>query len=104
VPPILPSDGADAARSIDEQFLELLLAHEDLLRAEFDEIITREWPGSPPDRPGSGVRPRYPEETRRRVPAAGLPGQPRRPCVRSWPRQRAPPEGQMHQPATKRGR
>ena len=54
VPPTLHPDGFQATRSTDEQFLDLLLGDEDLLRAEFDAIIAAEWPGQPPDRPGRG--------------------------------------------------
>ena len=42
VPPTLHPDGFQATRSTDEQFLDLLLADEDLLRAEFDAIIAAE--------------------------------------------------------------
>jgi hypothetical protein len=79
VPPTLHPDGFKATRSTDEQFLDLLLADEDLLRAEFDAIIAAEWPGQPPGRPGRGARAeRRPGGPRRRRPrAAGSPGWPR---------------------------
>ena len=82
-----------ATRSTDEQFLDLLLADEDLLRAEFDAIIAAEWPGPPTDRPGRGMRAdRDPGETRPgRVRAAAPPGRPRHPRTRGRPRQRSPP-------------
>ena len=35
------------ARTVDEQFLDLICSDEDLLRAEFDAIIAAEW-SSPP--------------------------------------------------------
>jgi hypothetical protein len=76
VPPTLQPDGFKATRSTDEQFLDLLLADEDLLRAEFDAIVAAEWPGPPPGRPGRGARAEgRPGETRRRCArAAGSPG------------------------------
>ena len=45
---MVPFDGLDATRTTDEQFLQLLLADEELLRAEFDALIAAEWSGSPP--------------------------------------------------------
>ena len=39
--------GADDTRSVEEQFLDLLLADDDLIQAEFDAIIAAEWPGPP---------------------------------------------------------
>ena len=38
--------------SEDEEFLALVCADEQLLRAEFDAIVAAEWPGPPPDAPG----------------------------------------------------
>jgi hypothetical protein len=37
-----------AARTTDEQFLDLVCADDELLRAEFDAIIAAEWPTPPP--------------------------------------------------------
>jgi hypothetical protein len=93
VPPTLHPDGFKATRSTDEQFLDLLLADEDLLRAEFDAIIAAEWPGQPPDRPGRGTQAeRRPGGTRRRRPrAAGSAGRPHPLRIGGWPRQRSPP-------------
>jgi hypothetical protein len=39
VPQILHTDSVDAPPSTDEEFLELLCADQELLRAEFDAII-----------------------------------------------------------------
>lgn len=36
--------GSSAALTADEEFLELLCAEEDLLRAKFDAMIAAEWP------------------------------------------------------------
>jgi hypothetical protein len=106
VPPTLQPDGYEATRSTDEQFLDLLLADEDLLRAEFDAIIAAEWPGPPPGRPGRGARAeRRPGETRRRRPrAAGSPGWPRPLRIGGWPRQRSPPPATGGQTDDKKGR
>jgi hypothetical protein len=93
VPPTLQPEGFEATRSTDEQFLDLLLGDEDLLRAEFDAIIVAEWPGQPPGRTGRGARAeRRPGGTRRRRPrAAGSPEWPRPLRLGGWPRQRSPP-------------
>jgi hypothetical protein len=55
VPPILHPDGSDDPRSTNEQFLDLLLADEELLSAEFDIIIAAEWSGPLLEGPGRGV-------------------------------------------------
>jgi hypothetical protein len=47
MPKVLQPDGFDDGRGTDEQFLDLLCADEDLLGAEFDAIITAEWPTPP---------------------------------------------------------
>ena len=62
---------------VDEQFLDLICADEDLLRAEFDAIIAAEWPSPPAGR----ARPR------RRRRAARQRGRPARsrPCPRPRP-------------------
>ena len=46
MPSVLQPDGFDGWRST-EQFLDLVCADEDLLRAGFDAIIAAEWPTSP---------------------------------------------------------
>lgn len=43
------------ARTIEDQFLELIWNDADLLAAEFDAIIAAEWPGPPPDSPAHGA-------------------------------------------------
>src|SRR6476659_9529514 len=90
---ILPADGVDAAASTAEQFVELLCADEDLLRAEFDAIIAAEWPSPPrvlPARRGvAGGRPRA--STRRARARAVPPSRPRRPGSDGSARERSPP-------------
>ena len=86
--------GSAATRGTDEQFLELVCADEDLLRAEFDAIIAAEWPSPPPADPDRGAgaerRPR-PARLRRAASTPALPSRPRHPRVGGWTRQRAPP-------------
>jgi len=90
---MVPFDGLDATRTTDEQFLQLLLADEELLRAEFDALIAAEWSGSPPRRTGrcarAGRRPIQPRRPRWR--AAGWTDGPRHPGTSGWARQRSPP-------------
>jgi|SRR4051812_15327202 len=90
---IAPADSLDAARRTDEAFLEILCADEDLLRAEFESIIAKEWPSPPSDVPldhptarqrppwaGRGARAGTAERKRSREPA-----------VEKGARQRSPP-------------
>jgi hypothetical protein len=49
----IPTERNQAPHGIEDQgiedlFLELVLADEQLLRAEFDAIVTQEWPSRPP--------------------------------------------------------
>jgi hypothetical protein len=97
----IPVSGADACAArdgallgLDEQFLELMCADEELLQAEFDAIIAEEWPDSSPptDLPaessGDSSRPSGPRLTR-----AGptTPRRPHHPGTDGWSRQRSPP-------------
>lgn len=71
-----------------DDFLDVLCADEDLLRAEFDAIVQANWPEPPagpptPPAPRHRTRPRPP-----RVVARPRPGAPRR---RTRARQRSPP-------------
>ena len=88
--------------SIEDQFLELVCADEDLLRTEFEAIITAEWATPPPGRPpGHPARiPSRPTGTRRqRPPRFGrLRQRPRHPGIGGWARQRSPPLRQSDQP------
>lgn len=86
--------GAPGGWLLDEEFVGLLYADDDLVRAEFDAIVAAEWPAGPPPRSESGA-PRRPER-----PAAGSPAvlvaefvrpgdaQPR---AVAWGRPRSPP-------------
>lgn len=93
MPAILPDDGVDAALRVHEQFVELLCADDDLLRAEFEAIVAAEWP-SPPKAPPArrGVARGRPRASARRGRArAVLPSRPRHPGSDGWARERSPP-------------
>jgi hypothetical protein len=83
-----------------DEFLELVCADEQLLRAEFDAIIAAQWPGSEPGPPddrgpapvgrGPGGRsdgPSRPGGRERIRPDS----RPRHPGADEWARQRSPP-------------
>jgi hypothetical protein len=94
MPRIHSPDSADCTRSAEEEFLDLLLADDDLLRAEFDAIIAAEWPEPPADRPGSSVAGRPPgggPSRRAADPVRGPVSRPRHPGIGGWARQRSPP-------------
>lgn len=92
---ISSSHDADLRR-LDTEFLDLVLADEDLLRAEFDAIIQATWsppPASPPaspsrcDRPGRRGAPQPRSQPRNEIEAAGGLESRRSPRAR----QRSPP-------------
>jgi hypothetical protein len=91
--PTTPATG-DAARTVDERFLDLICSDADLLAAEFDAIIAAEWPEPPADTPGRGAAGGHPGSGAARVPAQPVRGpvpQPRHPGIGGWARQRSPP-------------
>ena len=90
VMPTTPATGDTTARTVDEQFLDLICSDADLLAAEFDTIITAEWPEPPPDRPAPR---RWRSPPRRRpCPRPGPPvTTPPPPGTGEWSRQRSPP-------------
>jgi hypothetical protein len=99
VPQILHTGGVDAPPRTAEEFIELLCADEELLRAEFDAIIAAEWPGPPPADPDHGAgasRRPHRARQRRETSVAGLPNQPRHPGIGGWTRQRSPPPAASH--------
>src|SRR5688572_15123601 len=78
----------------DEEFLELMCDDEDLLRAEFDAIIAREWPSRPPpaDPPAGSPTPGPRERGRPAAPVLRASrGRPRTPGAGGRSRQRSPP-------------
>jgi hypothetical protein len=85
--------GETTARTVDEQFLDLVCHEQDLLAAEFDAIIAAEWPTPPADRPGRGAVGRHAdgEADRTADPVPGSVSRPRHPGVGGWARQRSPP-------------
>ena len=94
MPQSLYMPGVDTTRRVDETFLELLCADEELLRAEFDAIIAAEWPSAPPGLPGLSAdaeQRRRRTRQRREASAATLPRWHRDPGAGGWYRQRSPP-------------
>jgi hypothetical protein len=90
----IPVAPVGETRSREKEFLELVYADEELLRAEFDAIIAEEWPtDGPPGRPratsrGTGPSPaRQAERPGLRAPAGKAP----HPLGRLPGRQRSPP-------------
>src|SRR5689334_9747935 len=82
-----------AVREIDEQFLDLLLDDQELLRAEFDALIAAAWSGAPPAQPGRTDSSRSrPDQRPRLRPVMRLGGELHRTKVDARPRQRSPPE------------
>lgn len=94
--PVVPG-GASATN---EEFLELVVEDELLLRAEFDEIVAAAWDGPhrPPERPSVERGPAGPAEPARRRRAAASPAlvlRPRGPGTDGWAHQRAPPRQEL---------
>jgi hypothetical protein len=86
--------GETTAHTVDAQFLDLICADPDLLAAEFDAIITAEWPRPPTGRPGRGCaggQPGTHAAGRAVGNARDLADRPRHPGVGGWARQRSPP-------------
>jgi hypothetical protein len=85
-----------AAEVVEEEFLAIVYADEELLRAEFDAIIATSWsqPGQPA-RPGRTPRPTPTEQPRREGvdSVAGLAGPQHYPGDEGRSRQRGPPNG-----------
>jgi hypothetical protein len=103
---ICPPDSVDDTRSAEEQFLDLLLADEELLRSEFDALIAAEWPGLPPNLPHRRVRgePDPGGKQRHRATATRVFGPRRRPHVDGSARQRSPPVEDHENTDTTKGR
>jgi hypothetical protein len=89
-----------AARAVHEQFLSLVCEDEELLAAEFDEIVAHAWDGPHPPSPGQPAGPaaegwdtHRPQGPRRRLPA-----RPGHPGADAWARERGPPPGRADDP------
>ena len=92
--PTTPAAGDAPARSVDEQFLDLICSDQGLLAAEFDAIIAAARPEPPTDRPGHGAAGRHPATNAARRAADPLRdpvSRPPHPGIGGWARQRAPP-------------
>jgi hypothetical protein len=80
---------------VQDEFLAMLCADEELLRAEFDAIVAAGWAPGPPPRPGAhrGDGQPQPGSVRAGTEHTGvsLLRRPRRPGVGGWARGRSPP-------------
>jgi hypothetical protein len=99
---------AAAVDEVEERFLALVCADEELLRAEFDAIIASAWgQPTPPARPRP-TRPPGPPAPRGEQRADGsageLPGRQHYPAGERRSRQRAPPPGRQVSPRRTRAR
>jgi hypothetical protein len=95
--PTAPATGDTTARTVDEQFLDLICSDADLLAAEFDAIIAAEWPEPPPDTPGRGADgPPGRGAARRAAARVRDPvSRARHPGIGGWARQRSPPRSDI---------
>jgi hypothetical protein len=85
---------SETARTVEDQFLDLIYGDTDLLAAEFDAIIAAEWPEPPAARPGRSGAGRHPDSgpaRRAADPVRGPVSRPRHPGIGGWARQRSPP-------------
>jgi hypothetical protein len=101
-----PVTGAWTAPSVDEQLLDLICHDTDLLAAEFDAIMTAEWPAPPADRLGLVTARGQPgDEAACRVvgPVLGPVSRPRHPGIGGWARQRSPPRSSTDHLTSKAG-
>ena len=98
--------GAGDTRSVEDRFLDLLLADDDLVQAEFDAIIAAEWPGPPPNLPRRHVLggPDPGRRRRHRATASKRAGAGRRPAADTSRRQRSPPPNDQETTDQQKGR
>lgn len=92
--PTVPAAQLDAPHTVDEEFLELMCADEEFIRAEFDAIIAQEWSSRPPPADPPPASPATgPHQGWQAGPPAlrSFPRRPRRPGIGGWSRQRSPP-------------
>ena len=89
----LPAAPNHAAPVLADEFIELVCADEQLLRAEFDAIIAEAWSTPPPSpRSAAGASASRPDRRERATWAPGdRPRGPRHPGAAEWSRQRSPP-------------
>jgi hypothetical protein len=82
------------AETIEDEFLALVCADEQLLQLEFDAIVSAQWADPPPDDSDGGLADEPAHVAR--TPESGTarpPTRPRHPGVGGWARQRSPPRG-----------
>jgi hypothetical protein len=83
-----------AVAGVDEWFIEVMCADEELLRAEFDAIVAEEWADSPPPTdpaPATAGVNRGPRGSGLPSRCLATPGQPHHRGADGWSRQRSPP-------------
>ena len=82
-----------SADQLTEEFLELVCADEELLRAEFDEIVAQQWISPPPPGEPRAASPTGGPSPQLTGPVDAAWSRPR-PChlvIHGWRRQRSPP-------------
>ena len=92
--PTVPAAQLNVSQSVDEEFLELMCADEEFIRAEFDAIIAQEWSSRPPPPDPPAASPDTgPHQRWRPAPPdfRAAPRHPRHPGIGGWSRQRSPP-------------
>jgi hypothetical protein len=96
-----PATAPTTARTIDDEFLDLICSDTDLLAVEFDAIIAEEWPQPPTARPARGASGR-PGSSRPRPRPTAVDGRVARapqPGVGRQARQRSPPRCDQGEPS-----
>src|SRR6478735_1305389 len=92
--PAAPAAHVGAAPTVDEEFLELVYADEQMVRAEFDSIIAQEWPTDHPPAAPTGATPATDPRPRPQRGPRGVRASRRRRRHQGagrWRRQRSPP-------------
>ncbi|WP_157693020.1 hypothetical protein [Pedococcus dokdonensis] len=82
------------ARTVEEEFLDLVCADDEFVRAEFDALVAEVWSSRPPPAdPSPAARGAGPEQQGGPAPSPTrlLGPRPRRPGAGGWRRQRSPP-------------
>ncbi len=76
---------------VEEKFLQIVCTDDLLLDAEFDAIISAEWPVPPEVVPGRGPGRRWPAASSPSPVRYRMPRLRARPVIRCWVRERSPP-------------
>jgi len=95
--PTTPGTADTTARTVDEQFLDLIYSDQELLAAEFNAIIAAEWPSPPANPHGRGATDRPPpvgQPTAQPTLPTTRASRPQHPDTGGWARQRSPPPRQ----------